>query len=82
MVAPAAGRVAVAGPYEGYGRIVILEHAGGWTSLVTGLGRSDVSVGQELVAGAPIGAAPARNPRIALELIKDGKPRNPLDFIG
>ena len=39
VVAPAAGRVAFAGPYRGYGRIVIIEHDGGWTSLVTGLAR-------------------------------------------
>ncbi|MGZ3198024.1 MAG: murein hydrolase activator EnvC family protein, partial [Croceibacterium sp.] len=41
VVAPAGGRVAFAGPYRGYGRIVIVEHEGGWTSLVTGLARVD-----------------------------------------
>ena len=57
VVAPAAGRVAFAGPYRGYGHIVILAHDGGWSSLVTGLGRIDVGVGQALVQGAPLGVA-------------------------
>lgn len=82
VVAPAAGRVAFAGPYRGYGRIVILEHAGGWTSLVTGLARTSVSVGQELVAGAPIGTAAQANPQVTLELRREGQPVNPLRFVG
>lgn len=82
VVAPAAGRVAFAGPYRGYGRIVIIEHAGGWTSLVTGLARTDVAVGQALVAGAPLGIAGARAPEVMLELRRDGEPVNPLRFVG
>ncbi len=80
VVAPAAGRVAFSGPYRGYGQIVIIEHAGGWSSLVTGLARSDVEVGDELVDGAPIGVAGPGRPTISLELRRAGTPVNPLDF--
>jgi septal ring factor EnvC (AmiA/AmiB activator) len=80
VVAPAAGRVAYAGPYRGYGQIVIVEHPGGWTSLVTGLARSDVAVGEELVGGAPIGVAGPGRPTITLELRRGGEPVNPLDL--
>ncbi len=45
-VAPGAGRVAFAGPYQGYGSIVIIEHGGGWTSLVTGLATLDARWGR------------------------------------
>ena len=82
VVAPAAGRVAFAGPYRGYGRIVIVEHADGWTSLVTGLARADVAVGDVLVAGAPLGIAAQARPEITLELRRDGQPVDPLRFAG
>ncbi len=79
IVAPGAGRVAYAGPFRGYGSIVIIEHAGGWTSLVTGLGAMQVAVGQQLVAGSPLGQAPGGNPSIGLELRRNGQRVDPLD---
>lgn len=82
VVAPSGGRVAFAGPYRGYGRIVIIEHQGGWTSLVTGMARVDVRVGEQLLGGAPLGiAGPGQTP-ITLELRRDGAPVNPLEFLG
>ena len=80
-VAPAPGRVAFAGPYRGYGSIVIIEHAGGWTSLVTGLARLDVAVGDRVVAGSPIGMTGPRDPQVMVELRRDGRPVNPLQYV-
>lgn len=82
VVAPGAGRVAFAGPYRGYGRIVIIEHANGWTSLITGLGRADVIVGETLFAGSPLGTAAQSDPQVTLELRNGGEPVNPLRFVG
>ena len=81
-IAPAAGRVAFAGPYRGFGRIVIIEHGGGWTSLVTGLARTDVTVGEDLVAGAPLGVAGVEDPAVTFELRRGTRAVNPLDYIG
>lgn len=81
VIAPAAGRVAFAGPYRGFGQIVIIEHGDGWTSLVTGLARSTVEVGSSLVAGSPLGIAASRNPAIMLELRHRGNPVNPLRYM-
>ncbi len=78
VVAPARGRIAFAGPYRGYGNIVIIEHGGGWTSLVTGLARSDVDIGESVVSGAPLGSAAPAEPSVTLELRRDGEPVNPL----
>lgn len=81
VVAPAAGRVAFAGPYRGYGRIVIVEHEGGLVSLLTGLARTDVAVGETLVSGSPLGVAGGRAPVIGFELRRGGTPVNPLDLL-
>ena len=78
VIAPGAGRIAFAGVYRGYGEIVIVEHAGGWTSLITGLARADARVGDQLAAGAPLGVAGPGRPTITLELRKAGQPVNPL----
>ena len=82
VVAPARGRVAFAGPYRGFGRIVIIEHEGGWTSLVTGLARVDVTVGDTVIGGSPMGVAGGGAAPVTFELRRAGKPVNPLQFLG
>lgn len=79
-VAPAAGRIAFAGPYAGYGQIAIIDHGGGWTSLVTGLAQLGVRVGDQVLAGSPLGTAGPGRPVVSIELRRDGEPVNPLDF--
>lgn len=81
VVAPGSGRVAYAGPYRGFGRIVIIEHSGGWTSLLTGLARVDAQVGDEVIAGAPLGVASREGEPLTVELRRDGDPVNPLNFL-
>ncbi|MBB3954505.1 murein hydrolase activator EnvC family protein [Novosphingobium sediminicola] len=78
-VAPSAGRIAFAGPFAGYGQIIIIDHPGGFTSLITGLERISAQVGDNVVAGSPLGSAGPGRPQITLELRRDGKPVNPLD---
>ncbi|HZV56944.1 MAG TPA: peptidoglycan DD-metalloendopeptidase family protein [Sphingobium sp.] len=69
VIAPAAGRVAFAGPFRGYGQIVIIEHGGGWTSLLANLGTLGAATGDEVRQGDPIGGAPpGSRPQILLEL--------------
>lgn len=81
-VAPGAGKVAFAAPYRGYGHIVILEHGGGWTSLVTGLARTSVRAGDEVIAGSPLGATGRKAATVRFELRRRGVPVNPLDHLG
>lgn len=81
VVAPAKGRVAFAGPYRGYGNIVIVEHPGGWTSLVTGLAQLSVKVGDEIVTGGPLGNASPVRPVLTLEVRRSGEPVNPLELV-
>ncbi|MXO65693.1 murein hydrolase activator EnvC family protein [Altericroceibacterium endophyticum] len=81
IIAPAKARIAFAGPYRGYDRIIILEHDAGWTTLITGLGDLSVKVGDTVIAGAPIGHAENRNPSVMIELRHKGEPVNPLSLI-
>lgn len=78
-VAPAAGRVLYAGKFRGYGQIIIIDHGGGWTSLVTGLARVTAPVGAVLAQGSPIGQAPpGEGGQVTIELRRKGVP---VDFV-
>jgi septal ring factor EnvC (AmiA/AmiB activator) len=83
VVAPYDGRVLFAGPFKGYGQILIIEHGDGYHSLLAGLDRVEGTVGQWLVAGEPVGTMPRgdEKPRLYLELRHDGQPINPLPWL-
>ncbi|QGN54930.1 murein hydrolase activator EnvC [Novosphingobium sp. Gsoil 351] len=74
VIAPAAGRVAFAGRYKGFGQIAIIEHDGGWTTLITDLAAVAPAVGDRVVQGAPLGVAGPGSPRVTIELRKNGAP--------
>jgi len=75
IVAPTAGRVIYAGRFRRYGNIVIVDHGGGWTSLIAGLDTMLVKVGDPLSQGSTIGRAPRRDaPRVTIELRRQGRP--------
>lgn len=74
VVAPAPGRVGFAGDYRGYGKIVIIDHGGGWISLMTGMIGLSVNVGDTLDSGTPIGRAGSGDSRITVELRRAGRP--------
>ena len=83
VVAPAGGTVRYARRFRGYGVIVIVDHADGWTSLVTGLAATFVKPGDRITMGAPIGLAPrAEAPRITVELRRQGRPVDAASLIG
>ena len=74
LVSPADGRIAYAGPFRSYAGIVIIDHDNGWASLITGLGRTTVKVGQTVIQGSPIGTAERRDPRVTVELRHNSQP--------
>lgn len=84
VVAPFDGEVVFAGPFRNYGQILIIEHRGGYHTLLAGLGRIDTNAGQWVLAGEPIGAMGPRNnsqPTLYLELRRNGQPINPLPWL-
>jgi len=74
VMAPAAGRIAYSARFRGYGRIVILDHGDGWTTLVTGLAAGVGPVGARVAAGTPIGRAPPGRAEVTVELRRRGVP--------
>ena len=74
VIAPASGRIAYAGRFRGYGEVAIIDHGGGWTSTVTNLGALRVKVGDKVRTRQPLGTAGARDPRVTVELRRNGRP--------
>lgn len=81
-VAPTGGRVVFAGPYRGYGQILIIDHGGGWTTLITGLLRLSATVGETVRQGDPLGNAGPGRPNITIELRRNGRPVDIVPLVG
>lgn len=79
-VAPFDGQVVFAGPFRGYGRILIIEHRDGYHSLIVGLARIDATVKQWVLAGEPVGIVGERDGQSAqlyVEIRHNGRPIDP-----
>jgi murein hydrolase activator len=93
IIAPFDGQIVFAGPFRGYGRILIIEHGEGYHTLLAGLGRIDVAPGQVVALGEPVataGSAEAGGPpetpggagsTLYVELRRHGQPINPLPWL-
>jgi murein hydrolase activator len=85
VVAPCDGWVAFSGPYRTYGQLLIINAGDGYYVVLAGMSRSNVNVGQFVLAGEPVasmgdGAAQtaatiaigAKQPILYVEFRKDG----------
>lgn len=61
VLAPFSGEVVFSGPFRGYGLLLIIQHGEGYHTLLAGLGRLDVGVGQSVLAGEPVGVMKGSN---------------------
>ena len=90
VTAPADGWVLYAGPFRAYGNLVILDAGDGYHMVLAGMDRIEVSQGQFVAAGEPVGimgsirlagvtAAAAENdsPTLYVEFRKNGNPVDP-----
>lgn len=90
VTAPAGGSVLYAGPFRSYGQLLILNAGDGYHVVLAGLGRINVTLGQSVLAGEPIGAMGetrvagpvslkdgSTGPDLYVEFRKDGKPVDP-----
>ena len=89
VIAPFDGTIVFAGPFLGYGQLLIIEAGDGYHILLAGMDRIDGVVGQRLLAGEPIGVMGAGGVdgstsdalSLYVEFRKDGKPFNPVPWM-
>ncbi|MTJ82135.1 MAG: peptidoglycan DD-metalloendopeptidase family protein [Telmatospirillum sp.] len=82
VVSPYEGQVVFAGPFRGYGLLLIIEHGEGYHTLLAGMARIDGNVGQHLLPGEPVGVMGQSGsaPFLYVELRRNGQPVNPLPW--
>ena len=84
VVSPYDGRVVFSGPFRGYGQILLIEHGGGYHTLLAGLGRIDTEVGQWVLAGEPVATMQQEGqeiPNLYVEWRRNREPVNPIPWI-
>jgi septal ring factor EnvC (AmiA/AmiB activator) len=84
VVSPQDGRIVFAGPFRDYGLLLILAHGDGYHTLLAGMSRLHGAVGQQVLAGEPVGEmgeAGAGPPTLYLELRRGGEPINPTPWL-
>lgn len=87
IVAPMDGVVRFAGPFKHYGQLVILEHSGGFHSMVAGMSQITTPLGSKIRAGEPLGIASAnetsgtREAKVYFELRQNGQPLDPKPYL-
>ncbi len=88
VLAVAAGKVLLAGEgqlHPNLGLVVLLDHGGGYQTLYAHLDRVDVSAGQQLTMGTPVGtlgnSGRTTGPHLHLEILKDGARVDPATLL-
>ncbi len=90
VTAPADGSVLYAGPFRSYGQLLILDAGDGYHVVLAGMGRINVTIGQSVLSGEPVGAMgdtrtasaatsadEMKGPELYIEFRKSGKPVDP-----
>ena len=83
VISPYDGSVVYAGPFRNYGLLLIIDHGGGYHSLLAGFETLQSAVGQWVLMGEPVGTMPDRSDEgsLYLELRRGGEAINPLPWL-
>ena len=81
ITVPFDGIVLFAGPFQNYGRLLIVDHGDEYLTVLAGMDSINASVGQELLAGEPVGAMGNSYTDLYLEIRVQGTPEDPEDWL-
>jgi len=88
VISPFDGTVVFAGPFRGYGQLLIIDHGEGYHSLLAGLGRIDAQISQPVLAGEPVAKMSDKgsldggaSPVLYVEFRRNNQPINPLPWL-
>lgn len=88
VVSPCTGTILYAGPLANYGTVAIADCGGGLTTVLAGMDHLDVSQGQRVLHGQPLGsmqgfnpATPAAEPQLFVQLRRNGVPIDPTAWL-
>jgi len=77
VLAPADGVVKFADSFRGFGKVIIMSHKNGYNTVMTNMGTIDALVGQEVLAGEPIGRISENKSEMYLEVRRGKNSVNP-----
>lgn len=80
VMAPADGIIKFADSFRGFGKIIIMSHKNGYNTVMTNMGSIDALVGQEVLAGEPIGRMNENKPEMYLEVRRGDKSVDPYNL--
>lgn len=78
------GTIVFVGDFRGYGQLLIIEHSGGYHSLLAGMTRIDSVIGQQVLTGEPVGvmnSSTEENTILYVELRREGQSINPSSWL-
>ncbi len=81
VVAPCSGRVVFAGPFRSFGLLLIIGHDDGYHTLLSGMSRLDVRLGEMVQRGQQVGLMAvdgSGSNRLYMELRRSGEPIDPM----